>query len=242
MSKILASLFGIVALVLIGYAVISNNEKPSGDDYCRILEASEENGYIADHVKGPADAPVVIFEYADFQCPGCASVNPLVNKAIEELDGKVAVVYRNFLLSYHKNGTAAASAAESAGLQGYWKPFADLLFANQSEWESASPSERTALFKGYFLKASDNKGNVDEFLNNITSENISKKISNDMKMAKAVNLQGTPALYIDGKLIDWSVASRIEVNGRTVKWDSGRLTSDQFVQLFKDIVKAKLGE
>ena len=242
MSKILASIFGIVTLVLIGFAVISNNGKGSDDNYCRILEASEENGYIADHVKGSADAPVVIFEYADFQCPGCASVNPLVNKAIEELDGQVAVVYRNFLLSYHKNGTAAASAAESAGLQGYWKPFADLLFANQSEWEYASPSERTSLFNEYFMKASDNKGNLDEFLTNISSENISKKISNDMKMAKAVNLQGTPALYIDGKSIDWSVASSVEVNGKTVSWDSGRLTSDQFIQLFKDIVAAKLGE
>ena len=241
MGKILAGILGVVAVVLVGIAVVKNGNQ-STDNYCRVLEASEENGYIADHVKGSADAPVVIVEYADFQCPGCASVNPLVNSAVEKLDGKVAVVYRNFLLSYHKNGTAAASAAEAAGLQGYWKPFADLLFANQSEWEYATPSERTMLFNEYFMKASDGNGDLDKFLSDISSENISKKINNDMSMAKAVNLQGTPAFYIDGQVIDWSIAGSVEVNGKTVSWDSGRLTADQFVQLFKDIADAKLGE
>ena len=63
-----------------------------------------------------------------------------------------------------------------------------------------------------------------------------------MSMAKAVNLQGTPAFYIDGQVIDWSIAGSVEVNGKTVSWDSGRLTADQFAQLFRDIADAKLGE
>lgn len=242
MGKILACFFGIVAVVLVGFAIIKNNNGSGGDDYCRILGPSAENGEIADHVKGSADAPVVIFEYADYQCEACASVNPLVNKAVEALDGKVVVVHRNFILSYHQNGTAAASAAESAGLQGYWKEFGDLLFANQTEWRYASPSERTTLFKEYFLKASDNKGDMEKFLNDLSSSDISKKISNDMSMAKAVNLQGTPAFYIDGQSIDWSVASSVKVGDKTVTWDSGRLTEDSFIQLFKDIAAAKLGE
>ena len=242
MGKILASIFGIVAVVLVGFAIIKNSGPNSGDNYCRILEPSEVNGGIGDHVKGSADAPVIIYEYADFQCEACASINPLVNKAIAALDGQVAVVHRNFVLSYHKNGTASATAAESAGLQGYWKPFADLLFENQSEWKNSSPSERTTLFKEYFLEASSNQGDMDAFLDNLSSADISKKINNDISMAKAVNLQGTPAFYIDGELIDWSVASSVKIGDKVVSWDSGRLTEDQFIQLFKDIVAAKLSQ
>ena len=240
MGKILAGILGVVAVVLVGIAIVKNSNQ-STDNYCRILEASEENGYIADHVKGSADAPVVIVEYADFGCSHCASINPYVDKAVEELGDKVAFVHRNFLLKF-QNSTAAASAAEAAGLQGYWKQFANLLFSNQSEWSYASASERTILFNEYFVKASDGKGDVDKFLSDIGSENVSKKINNDIKMGKAVNLQGTPSFYIDGQLIDWSVASSIEINGKTVSWDSGRLTADQFAQLFRDIADAKLGE
>lgn len=241
MTRVLGFVFGVAALILIGFGVISANNR-NNDNYCRIMEPSEENGFIGDHVKGSSDAPVLIFEYADFQCPGCASVNKLVNAAIEALDGKVALVYRNYILSYHKNGNAAASAAESAGLQGYWKPFADLLFANQAEWENASPSERTSLFRGYFQAASNGEGDEAKFLSNLSSEDIQKKISNDAKMTSGVDFQGTPAFYIDGELIDWSVKSSVRVNGKVVSWDSGRVTAEDFTQLFKDIAAAKLGE
>ena len=105
----------VVAILAIAtYLVIDGNNKATNYnnyDFNSIINPNKDNGNIGDHVKGNADAPVLIFEYADYQCPGCASVNPRVNKVIEDLDGKVAVVYRSFLLPYHQNGTAAASAA-----------------------------------------------------------------------------------------------------------------------------------
>ena len=103
----------VVLLAVATYAIIDGNNKATdfnNYDFYSVIEPTKDNGKIGDHVKGDPDAPVLIFEYADYQCPGCASVNPRVNKAIEELDGKLAVVYRSFLLSYHQNGTAAASA------------------------------------------------------------------------------------------------------------------------------------
>ena len=184
---------------------------------------------------------MLIFEYADYQCPGCASINTKVNKAIDQLDGKMAVVYRSFLLSYHQNGTAAASAAEAAGLQGYWKPYADKLFSEQSEWEYASASERTALFDKYFEEVSNGKGDMEKFHNDISSENVSKKISFDGGIGKRVDVQGTPAFYVDGQLINWGSEGSVTVNGKTVSWDSAR-SGDDFVKLLKDITAAKLGE
>ena len=236
---IVASILGIAT-----YMVIDGSNKATDFnkyDFNSVIEPTRDNGNIGDHVKGDADAPVLIFEYADYQCPGCASVNPRVNKVIEELDGKLGVVYRSFLLSYHQNGTAAASAAEAAGLQGYWKVYADKLFSEQSEWEYASASERTALFNKYFEEVTEGEGDIEKFNQDIASENVSKKISFDMGIGKRIDVSGTPAFYIDGQLINWGNAGEITINGKKISWESAR-SGDEFVQLMKDIVKAKLGE
>ena len=238
---------GVVVFVLLGVGtalvIDGNNKATDFDDYdfYSVIEPSSDNGNIGDHVKGDPDAPVLIFEYADYQCPGCASINPRVNKVIEQLDGKLAVVYRSFLLSYHQNGTAAASAAEAAGLQGYWKEYADKLFAEQSEWEGASATERTAIFNKYFEEVSDGKGDLEKFNEDIASEAVSKKINFDMGVGKRIEVEGTPAFYVDGQLIRWGEAGSVEINGQTISWDSAR-SGDDFSQLLKDIVAAKLGE
>lgn len=246
MNKVLGAVIAAILAALLGfatYSLIDGNSKMTNFndyDFFSVIEPTVDNGNIGDHVKGSADAPVLIFEYADFQCPGCASINPKVNKAIEALGGKLAVVYRNFLLSYHQNGTAAASAAEAAGIQGYWKPFADMLFDKQAEWEYASASERTTLFEQYFVEVSNGKGDTVKFLEDLGSKEVSKKISFDMGIGKRIDIGGTPAFYVDGQLIVWSGAGSLEINGQTITWDSARSTETDFVQLMKDIVNAKL--
>ena len=199
---------GFLALVGMGLA----NKKATEIDLSKYdvnayIDGNEDNGGIADHVKGDLKtAKVVLFEYADFQCPGCASSNPNVNKLVEKYEGKVAVIYRNFLLSYHQNGTAAASAAEAAGLQGYWKEYADMLFANQSTWEKASGDERTDMFVDLFRTVSDGKGDLAKFKEDMGSEAVSKKLSFDQKIGKKVDVSATPAFYVDGEYIDYAHA------------------------------------
>lgn len=232
----------IAALIIIAtYFVIDGNNKATdfnSYDFYSIIEADNNNGNIGDHIKGSPDAPVIVYEYADYQCPGCASINPKVNKAVNESDGKLAIVYRSFLLSYHKNGTAAASAAEAAGLQGYWKPYADKLFSEQAEWESASANERTAIFEKYFNEVTENKGNLEQFREDISSDRVSKKISFDMGIARRIDVPSTPAFYVDGQLIKWSEAGELEIDGEVISWDSSR-SGDDFIKLLKQIVEAK---
>ncbi len=240
-------IIGVLVVAILGiatYAVIDGNNKATNYDnydFYAVIEPTADNGYIGDHVKGSADAPVLIFEYADYQCPGCASINPRVNKVVEQLKGKLAVVYRSFLLSYHQNGTAAASAAEAAGLQGYWKEYADKLFSEQSEWEYATASERTTYFNQYFEEVTDGKGDLEKFNSDIASEAVSKKIKFDMGVGTRVEVSGTPAFYIDGQLINWGEAGSITINGQTISWSSAR-SGDEFAELLKEIVAAKLGE
>ncbi len=242
--SVVGVIVGIIIIVALGigaYFVIDGNNKAtdfSEYDFYSVIGATRDNGNIGDHVKGNSEAPVLIFEYADYQCPGCASINPRVNKAVEESEGKLAVVYRSFLLSYHQNGTAAASAAEAAGLQGYWKEYADKLFAEQAEWEYASASERTTLFDKYFEEVTEGKGDMDKFNKDMASSEVSKKISFDMGIGKRIDVGGTPAFYVDGQLISWGSAGSININGEEISWESAR-TGDDFVDLLLQIVEAK---
>ena len=245
--SVIAVIIIVAVLAVIGvgaFLVIDGNNNATDYtkyDFYSVIAPDKHNGEIGDHVKGDPEAPVLIFEYADFQCPGCASINPRVNKTIEQLGGKLAVVYRSFLLSYHQNGTAAASAAEAAGLQGYWKEYADKLFLKQSEWEYASSSDRAELFNKYFEEVTDGKGDLEKFNKDIASDQVSKKINFDMGIGKRMDIGGTPAFYIDGQLIAWNKEGSLNINGKTISWDSAR-NGDDFTKLIKQIVEAKLGE
>ena len=70
----------VVVVALIGIAawmVIDGNNKAtdfSKYNFFSVIEADKDNGGIGDHVKGNKDAQVLVFEYADYQCPGCASI------------------------------------------------------------------------------------------------------------------------------------------------------------------------
>lgn len=234
----------IVFISIAAFLVIDGNNKStdySSYDFNSIIAPDEHNGNIGDNVKGNPEAPAIIVEYADFQCPGCASLNPRINAAIEKSDGKLAIVYRNYILSYHQNGTAAASAAQAAGLQGYWKSYADLLFKNQADWEYASASERSELFSEYFTEVTDGKGDLDKFKSDLASKEISQKISFDMAIGKRVDVGGTPAFFIDGQFIDWSNKNggSITINGETITWET-TLTGEQFEDLLVRITELKL--
>lgn len=209
MNRVTGIIIGVIVAAFVGFAVWTTAEKQEQaidftkyDEYS-IMEPNADNGGIADHVKGNIDAKVVIYEYADYQCPGCASINPWVNKLVDEYKDKIAVVYRSFLLSYHANAHAAAAAAEAAGLQGYWKEYADFLFANQSEWEYVSASERGAYFANYFTEVTDGKGDIEKFQADMASKEVSAKIDFDIGLAGKVEISATPAFYLDGEKLDW---------------------------------------
>jgi protein-disulfide isomerase len=90
-----------------------------------------------DHIFGNPNAPVLIVEYSDFDCPFCKNFHETMNKIMAEYgaDGKVAWVYRHFpLQQLHPNAPAIAAASECVaslgGNDAFWK-FADLIFGER---------------------------------------------------------------------------------------------------------------
>jgi protein-disulfide isomerase len=86
-----------------------------------------------DHVQGPADAPVTLVEYGDYECPHCGHAYPIV-KALQKRFGKqLRFAFRNFpLREIHPYAEAAAESAEFAATHGKFWEMHDLIFENQN--------------------------------------------------------------------------------------------------------------
>ena len=140
--------------------------------------------------KGPANAPVEIIEFSDFQCPFCARVNPTLKQIEDTYGDKVTIVFRDFpLTSIHPMAQPAAEAAECVREKGgdaaFWKMH-DKIFANQAAlsqdnlraWaKEIGPDITTCLSSGKF-KA---------------------EVQKDTQDAQAAGGQGTPYFVINGK-------------------------------------------
>jgi protein-disulfide isomerase len=85
-----------------------------------------------DHIQGPADAPVTLVEYGDYQCPYCGAAHPIVQEVQARMGNRLRFVFRNFPISTsHPRAEQAAEAAEAAAAQGRFWPMHDLIFENQ---------------------------------------------------------------------------------------------------------------
>jgi protein-disulfide isomerase len=91
----------------------------------------------ADISFGPADAPLTVVEYSDFQCPFCAQYAPILASLRQTYGDRVRFVFRFYPLANHEYATIAAKAAYAASLQGKFWEMHDLLFGNQKEWSEA---------------------------------------------------------------------------------------------------------
>lgn len=171
-------------------------------DLNTIISAQDFTGNLPENIEGKADAPVVIYEYADFQCSYCAMMNPYMNEIVEDYDGKVAVVFRSYILPYHENSTMVASAVEAAAIQGYWQKYKDLIFANQSDWYYLSDDGLREYLEQYFVKVAGTRGDLDKFRTDMASEAVVKKVAFDFGAADKMDIGGTPWFYLDGEWID----------------------------------------
>ena len=166
-----------------------------------MMEANEDMGGIGEKIRGEKDAPLTIYEYADYTCSHCANWQVKIEELLEKYPGKFKVVFRDFVLGY-TNSVSSASAANAAFLQGYWEEFASLLFANQNEWYSLSGRALYNKFEEYLEVASEGKADTKKFYADMKSEEVAKRLAFNIGFGSMIDLQGTPTFRIDGKKIE----------------------------------------
>jgi protein-disulfide isomerase len=145
--------------------------------------------------RGPEDAPVVVIEFADFECPFCQKIAPELDALWDKRKDKVRLVYKFMPLGIHPHSEPAARAAIAAQDQGKFWEMHHQLFANGQHLE---PSDIDGYAKAVGL-------DLDRFHADMDAPATTQRIAADKKLADDLGVQGTPTLFIDGKLYDSKV-------------------------------------
>lgn len=147
-------------------------------------------------IKGPADAPVEIIEYSDFQCPACQRAQQTLHDLWEKYPGKLRMVYKHFPLSGHQWSAVAHQAAECAAEQNRFWDFHDRLFKDQALW--AVPENPTAAFIRY---AQELGLDLDAFGNCLSNETVKKRIMDDKQSGLTLKVNSTPTFFVNGERV-----------------------------------------
>ncbi len=140
---------------------------------------------------GPADAPVTIIQFAEYQCPYCGKAGEAVDEVMAKYEGKVRMVYRDFPLSFHPRAIPAAVAANCAGEQGkYWEMHKSLM-ADQRALEEADLTARAEQLQLDMAKWNTCRQDPKQ----------AEEVQKDFEDGQAVGVSGTPAFFINGLMI-----------------------------------------
>jgi protein-disulfide isomerase len=148
---------------------------------------------VSDHVRGRANAPVTIIEYADFQCPYCRQMHASLLAAVNE--GTIRWVYREYPMgSIHSLALQEAEAAECAAEQGKFWEYADALFAAQSEISSSQAPDQALVSLAQGVSA--DPAALEQCLG---SGQFTEKIKSEMGESQTLEIRGTPTIFINDK-------------------------------------------
>lgn len=149
--------------------------------------------------KGPANAPVVIQEISDYQCPFCSRVLPTIEQLMAAFPNQIRLVWRDLPLPFHPNAHIAAQAAREVHRQGgdekFWAYNAKL-FENQRDL-TRETLERLAQELGGI--------NMAQFRQALDTERHKAAVDADLAAAQAVGINGTPGFVINGTVISGAV-------------------------------------
>jgi protein-disulfide isomerase len=159
--------------------------------------------------KGPANAPVTIIEFSDFECPFCSRVVPTIAEIKQKYGDKVRLVFRQFPLNFHPDAQKAAEASLCANDQGKFWELHDAMFKDQ----------KALAVDSLKAKAKELGMNADQFNSCLDSGKHAETVRADIQAGSQAGVNGTPAMFINGRFV------------------SGALPLNEFTKIIDDELK-----
>ncbi len=167
-----------------------------------------------DHAEGPADAPVTLVEYGDFECSYCGEAYSVIKAVQAEMGDSLRFVFRSFpLTQIHRHAGQAAAMAEAAGAIGRFWPMHDMLFENQRHLHD---DELIAYAARLGVGEADAKAAL--------AGRFDAEIQAGFMGGVRSGVNGTPTLFINGERYDGprSVAPLVAALGAAAMTAAGR--------------------
>jgi len=146
-----------------------------------------------DHIQGPADAPVTLLEYGDYECPYCGAAYPIVKEVQARIGERLRFVFRNFpITTSHPHAERAAEAAEAAAAQGSFWRMHDVLYENQkrlSDEDLRTYAQQVGL-------------DLDVFDRELAEHVHAARVQEDFMSGVRSGVNGTPTFYVNGARYD----------------------------------------
>lgn len=198
-NRIVVIVSGLICIGLIGIAVYLTMN--GSTNAARIIAIDESyNKRLKDQgwVRGSENPEVTVLEYADFQCPGCATYAPVIDEAYRATKDYVKFIYRQYPLPSHNKAKMAAEAAESAGRQGKFWDMYTVIYANQNNWSAKTTTE----FKTDLKEFAKSIGlQMDQFNNDMNDSSIDSAINSDIALGNNLPVQATPTIIVNDKVL-----------------------------------------
>jgi len=166
--------------------------------YEQIIKDNQPAPLVVDNIdaspfKGPADAPVTIVAFSEFQCPFCARVEPTLKQLFDDpaYAGKIKLVFKQMPLPFHNNAQKASEAALFAHANGKFWELHDKMFENQQNLDIES-------LKKYATEVGLDAAALEAAL---SSNQYEAAVKADVAAAQKVGVSGTPSFVINGQLV-----------------------------------------
>jgi protein-disulfide isomerase len=183
-------------------------QQEAHDKYFKVLEAKYKVDYLFEPVRievaangparGPANAPVTIVEFSDFQCPFCSRITPTLEQVVSKYGNKVRLVFRQFPLPMHPNAAKAAEAALCANEQGKFWQMHDAMFKDQGSLAVDGLKTKAAGIAGV---------DAASFNSCLDSGKETAAVKSDVKEGTKAGVNGTPAMFVNGRFISGVVSA-----------------------------------
>ncbi len=140
---------------------------------------------------GPANPPVTIVEFTDYQCPYCHRAQGVIDEVLSRYSGKVRFVHLDFPLDGHPGAVPAARAARCAGEQGrFWEYHRSLMTSPGTLDEADLKGRATTL-----------KLDVGGFSTCLSSDRHEEDIQASLRQGEELGVTGTPAYFVNGRML-----------------------------------------